>query len=67
LQNYQSQLLALQAQHQTIDLDTVKNNLQKITDQTSLALKNYLGQDSYNRLQRNRVIQFSQVRLMPQQ
>lgn len=67
LQDYQTQLFALQSQHQAIDLDTVKNNLQKITAQTSQALQNYLGQDSFNRLQRNRVIQFSQVRLMPQQ
>jgi hypothetical protein len=67
LQDYQAQLLTRQAQHQAIDLETVKNNLAKITDQTSQTLQNYLGQDSFNRLQRNRVIQFSQVRLMPQQ
>lgn len=67
LQDYQAQLFALQSQHQSIDFDTVRNNLQKITDQTSQALQKYLGQDSFNRLQRNRVIQFSQVRLMPQQ
>jgi hypothetical protein len=67
LQDYQAQLFALHAQNQNIDEDTVKNRLQQITDSASQALQNYLGQDSFNRLQRNRVIQFSQVKLVPKQ
>jgi hypothetical protein len=60
LQQYQSQLVALQFQGQGVDLDTIKSRLQQITDQTQQALQNYLGPDSFNKLQRNRVIQFSQ-------
>src|SRR6185437_7491529 len=53
LQDYQAQLLALQAQGQNLDPDTVKNTLQQITEKAQQTLQNYLGQDSFNRLQRN--------------
>ncbi|HWC61330.1 MAG TPA: hypothetical protein VHC44_16675, partial [Verrucomicrobiae bacterium] len=61
LQQYQAQLLALQIQGQGVDLDTIKSRLQQINDQTQQALQNYLGPDSFNKLQRNRVFQFNQV------
>lgn len=60
LQEYQGQLMALQLQGQGVDVNTVKSHLQQITDQAQQALQNYLGQDSFNKLQRNRVFQFNQ-------
>lgn len=66
LQDYQGQLITLQAQGQSIDQDTVKNTLQQITGKAQQALRNYLGEDSFNRLQRNRIFQFDQVKLTQQ-
>jgi len=60
LQQYQSQLFALQSQGQGVDLDTIKSHLQQITDQTQQTLQNYLGPESFDKLQRNRVFQFGQ-------
>jgi hypothetical protein len=60
LQQYQAQLFALQLQGGGVDLDTIKSHLQQITDQTRQSLQNYLGPDSFNKLQRNRVFQFNQ-------
>jgi site-specific recombinase XerD len=64
LQDYQSQLLALQSKNQTVNPDMVKSYLQQLTDKTSQTLQSYLGQESFDRLQRNRVIQFGQLSLL---
>jgi hypothetical protein len=60
LQEYQAQLVVLQIQGQGVDLDTVRSHLQQVTDKTQQALQNYLGQEGFNKLQRNRVFQFNQ-------
>jgi hypothetical protein len=60
VQDYQAQARALEAQGQSVDWDAVNKNLQQFAQQTQQALQNYLGQDSFNRLQRNGVFQFNQ-------
>jgi hypothetical protein len=59
VRDYQSQISALQAQGQ--NTDAMSQKLQQITDQTGQALENYLGQDSFNRLQRNHLFMFNQT------
>jgi hypothetical protein len=59
IQDYQAQINALQAQGQ--NADAVNQKLKQFTDQTGQALQNYLGQDSFNKLQRNRLFLFSQT------
>jgi hypothetical protein len=54
--DYQAQLRALQAQGQSAD--AANSNMQQLADRTRQTLQNYLGQDSFNRLQRNGVLQF---------
>lgn len=60
VQNYQAQVHAMEAQGQVMDWDAVNRNLQAIASQTQQGLQNYLGDDSFNRLQRNRVFVFNQ-------
>ncbi|MGP8201881.1 MAG: hypothetical protein ACLQU4_20510 [Limisphaerales bacterium] len=59
VQDYQAQFSALQSQGQNVDWDAVNAQLQQLTDQTGQALQNYLGQDSFNRLQRNHLFLFN--------
>lgn len=58
-QDYQAQINALQAQGQ--NADAVNQKLKQITDQTGQALQDYLGQDTFNKLQRNRLFLFNQT------
>ena len=58
VQDYKAQIQGLQAQGQPVNWDAVDRNLKQITDQTGDALQNYLGQDSFNKLQRNRLFLF---------
>ncbi len=51
-----TQASTLQAHNQNID--AINNNLQQLAIQTQQTLQNYLGPDSFNRLQGNRVMQF---------
>jgi hypothetical protein len=57
VQDYQSQASALQAQGQQVDWDAVNKNLQQFADQTQEALQNYVGQDTFDKMQRNGVFQ----------
>jgi hypothetical protein len=61
VQDYQSQARALEAQGQSVDWIAVNKNLQQFAQQTRQALQNYLGQDSFNKMQRNGVFQFDQL------
>jgi hypothetical protein len=61
MQACQAQAAALQAQGQTVDWNAVNKNLQQLTDQTGQTLQNYLGQDSFNKLQRNHLFLFNQA------
>jgi hypothetical protein len=63
VQDYQAQARALEAQGQTVDWDAVNKNLQVFAQQTQQALQNYLGQDSFNKMQQNGIFQFNQPRL----
>ncbi len=60
VQDYQAQARALEAQGQSVDWDAVNKNLQQFAEQTRQSLQNYLGQDSFNKMQRNGVFQFNQ-------
>jgi hypothetical protein len=62
VRDYQAQVNASQAQGQGVGWDTVNQTLQKLAAQTQQELQNYLGQDSFNKLQRNRVLKFTGVR-----
>jgi hypothetical protein len=57
VQDYQSQIQALQAQGQPVDSDAVNKSLVQFADQTQQALQNYVGLDTYNKMQRNGVFQ----------
>jgi len=57
VQDYQSQARALEAQGQTVDWAAVNRNLQQFAQQTQVALQNYLGLESFDKMQRNGVIQ----------
>jgi len=58
MQDYQAQMSALQAQGQKVDWDGAKKHLQELTDQTGQTLQNYLGQNSFDKLQRNHLFLF---------
>jgi hypothetical protein len=60
VQDYQAQASALEAQGQSVDWDAVNKNLQQFKEQTQQALQNSLGQDCFNKMQRNGVFQFNQ-------
>jgi hypothetical protein len=59
VRDYQGQMGALQAQGQKVDWDGVNKHLQQLTDQTGQTLQTYLGQYSFNRLQRNHLFLFN--------
>jgi hypothetical protein len=58
--DYQAQAHALEAQGQNVDWDAVNKNLQQFVQQTQQALQSYLGQDSFDKMQRNGVLKFNQ-------
>ncbi|MGP8201880.1 MAG: hypothetical protein ACLQU4_20505 [Limisphaerales bacterium] len=59
VQDYQSQARALEAQGQQVDWNAVNMNLQQFADQTQQAIQDYVGQDTFDKMQRNGVFQFS--------
>jgi hypothetical protein len=60
VQDYQAQAAALASQGQSVDWDAAKKNLQQFAQQTQQTLQNYLGPDSFDKMQRNGVFQFNQ-------
>jgi plasmid maintenance system killer protein len=58
VQDYQAQANALEAQGQKVDWEAVTKNLQQFTAQSQQALKEYLGQERFEKLQKNGVLQF---------
>ena len=60
VQDYQAQAHALEAQGQSVDWAAVNKNLQQFANQSQQDLQNYLGQDSFNKMQRNGIFQFNQ-------
>ena len=59
-EDYQSSARALEAQGQKVDWDAVTRNLQQFAQQTQQSLQNYVGPDSFDKLQRNGIVQFNQ-------
>ncbi|HXT10337.1 MAG TPA: hypothetical protein VN873_02155 [Candidatus Angelobacter sp.] len=58
-QDYEAAAKTLESQGQTVDWDAVNKNLQQFAQQTQQSLQTYLGQDSFNEMQRNGILQFS--------
>jgi len=58
VQDYQTKMSDLKAQGQKVDWDGAKMHLQQLTDQTGQTLQNYLGQNSFDKLQRNHLFLF---------
>jgi hypothetical protein len=65
VEDYQVQILALQARGENIDSEEVNKKLRLSANQTQQTLKNYLGEDSFDRLQRNRVLRWATLALPP--
>lgn len=61
VQDYLAQARALEAQGQSAASDTTKRSSQQLVEQTRQTLQNYLGQDLFNKMERNGVFQFNQV------
>lgn len=59
VQDYQASISALQAQGQKVDSVVVNQTLKQLTDQTGQAIQSYLGDYSFNKLQRNRLFLFN--------
>jgi hypothetical protein len=59
VRDYQAQMNWLQAQGQKVDWNAANQHLQQLTDQTGQAIQTYLGQYSFNKLQRNHLFQFN--------
>jgi hypothetical protein len=56
-QTYQQQAQAMQQQGQNVDWNAVQQNVQQSAEQTEQALRNYLGDDRFNKLEQNNVFQ----------
>ncbi|MGA3284092.1 MAG: hypothetical protein ABSD57_06510 [Verrucomicrobiota bacterium] len=59
VQDYRQQVQAFNQQGQAIGSDTVQKNLQQFSQQTEQSLRNYLGDDRFNKLKRNGIINFN--------
>ena len=59
VEEYQGQVLALANGGLGVNPDEVNQRLQQLAEQTQQALQNNLGQDSFNKLQRNRVLRWA--------
>jgi hypothetical protein len=62
VQDYQAEARALEEQGENVDWRAVNTNLQQFAQQAQKALQNYLGQESFSKMQRNGVFQFEQLR-----
>ncbi len=61
VEDYIAQARVLEAQGQSVDWDAVNKNLQQFTEQIQQSLQNFLGQDRFDRMQRNYVFRFNQI------
>jgi hypothetical protein len=62
---YQGQVLRQQAAGQSLDANVVNRSLQQFADQTQQALQAHLGQNSFDKLQRNRVLRWATLASQP--
>ena len=60
VEEYRSQVRAMEAKGEAVDWSVVNRNLQQFSEQTQQALQNYLGQERFNKMQRNGIFQFGQ-------
>ena len=63
--DYQAQIRALQAQGKTVDWEAVNKDLGQFAAQAQQALLDRLGQDTFMRLQRNRVFRWAGIGYKP--
>jgi hypothetical protein len=61
VQDFQAEARALEEQGENVDWRAVNTNLQQFAQQTQQALQSYLGQESFNKMQRNGVFRFDQL------
>jgi hypothetical protein len=59
VEDYQSRARALESGGQNVDWDGIKKNLEQFAEQTGLALQNYVGHDSFNRMEQNGIFQLN--------
>jgi hypothetical protein len=59
VEDYQTQIHALEAGGQSVDWTGANKNLQTFTEQTQQALRNFLGPDRFNRMAQNGVFELS--------
>lgn len=65
MEDYQTQVFASQSQGQQVDWESVNKKLEQAVIQTQQALQSRLGQDSFNRLQRNHVLRWAGIGYQP--
>ena len=63
--DFKTQVMSLQSGGQNVDWTAVGKKLQQLADETQQTLQNQLGQDSFNRLQRNRVFRWASLGYQP--
>jgi hypothetical protein len=60
VQNYRQQAQQLEQSGQAVDWNAINNNLDQFSQQTQQALRDYLGVDRFNKINRNQVLPFGQ-------
>jgi hypothetical protein len=59
VQDYQRQARALEAQGQAVDWDGVNKNVQQFAQQTERVVRNYLGDERFDRIKSNQIFPFA--------
>ncbi|HYG24057.1 MAG TPA: hypothetical protein VEH04_14855 [Verrucomicrobiae bacterium] len=67
VESYQAEVLARQAKGENVDWDSVTRNLQASAEAAQRALQERLGQESFSKLQRNRVLRWASLASSPLQ
>jgi hypothetical protein len=63
--DYKTKVMTLQSGGQNVDWDAVGKKLQQFATETQQALQSQLGQDSFDKLQRNRVFRWASLGYQP--
>jgi hypothetical protein len=65
VEDFKSRLTALQRSGQSVDWEAASKSLEQIADATQRTLQSSLTPESFDKLQRNRVLKFVQLRRGP--
>lgn len=63
--DYQAQVLSMQSSGQPVEWDSVNRNLQQLATDTQHVLQNHMGEESFSKLQRNRVLRWATLAAAP--